>query len=289
MFLNEATEQFLNHVAYEKKQSAHSLRAYRSDLAQFSDFLQVTFSITELHLIGHLQVRSWLAHLMNQGVSSRSVARKVSTLRSLFNFVLRQEWIKTDPMAKVQVPKAAKKLPLFVEEPAMEKLLDDQGEDPLEDLVLALFYGTGMRLSELTGLKRNDVDLVKQQVKVLGKRSKERIIPLTRELAEQITAYLAVQETTDSPYLLNGKGGKQLNPRQVYRMVHGRLGVVTTLERKSPHVLRHTYATHLLNQGAELNAIKELLGHANLSATQVYTHNSIERLKQVYKNKHPRS
>jgi integrase/recombinase XerC len=296
MLLQEAIDHFLNFVQFEKKQSKHSSLAYHSDLHQFSDFLAVTYSVKDLAGFNHLQIRSWIAHLMNQGVLPRSISRKISTLKSFYKFLLKQEWVQTNPMQKILLPKASRKLPVFVEEKAMVNLLDearftDSFDDKRNELILHMYYGTGMRQSELIGLQVKDVDLFKMQVKVLGKRSKERIIPITRELAQLGAAYIDLRliEGIDSPNMFTTKTGKSLYPKLVYRLVHDHLSEVTTIQKRSPHVLRHTYATHMLNNGADLNAIKELLGHANLSATQVYTHNSIERLKQVYKNKHPRS
>jgi integrase/recombinase XerC len=296
MLLQEAIDHFLNFVQFEKKQSKHSSLAYRSDLHQFLDYLAVTCSVSEFAGFNHLQIRSWIAHLMNQGVLPRSISRKISTLKSFYKFLLKQEWVQTNPMQKIVLPKVSRKLPVFVEEKAMINLLDearfsDGFDDKRNELILHMYYGTGMRQSELIGLKVKDVDLFKMQVKVMGKRSKERIIPITRELSQLAASYLELrkEQGIEAEVLFTNKLGKALYAKLVYRLVHQYLSEVTTIQKRSPHVLRHTYATHMLNNGADLNAIKELLGHANLSATQVYTHNSIERLKQVYKNKHPRS
>ncbi|MFY8190120.1 MAG: tyrosine-type recombinase/integrase [Bacteroidia bacterium] len=296
MRLQEAIHQFMQYSALEKKQSKHSCAAYASDLRQFSDYLELTYQITNLGTFNHLQIRSWMASLMQAGIGARSVARKISTLKSLFKFMRKQEWIYDDPMVKIQLPKMSKKLPVFVEEKAIENLFgSDQFTDDFtgkrNELILHVHYGTGMRLSELIHLKVKDIDVYKSQLKVLGKRNKERIIPISKELIALLKDFIALREDLGFvlPELFCTDKGKIMYPKLVYNIVHQALSGVTTIQKRSPHVLRHTYATHLLNNGADLNAIKELLGHANLSATQVYTHNSIERLKEFYKNKHPRS
>jgi integrase/recombinase XerC len=213
---------------------------------------------------------------------------------------MREEWLKQNPMTRIQAPKVEKKLPVFIEERAMKELFATESvqtetktafETLQEHLILLTYYTTGMRLSELIGLKETDVDQYSMQLKVLGKRNKERIIPITKELCEALKDFMALkkQEGIASHQLFCLRDGAPLYPKKIYNLVKARLSEVTTLQKRSPHVLRHTFATHMLNNGADLNAIKEFLGHANLSATQVYTHNSIERLKQVYKNKHPRA
>ncbi|MCF8253640.1 MAG: tyrosine-type recombinase/integrase [Bacteroidia bacterium] len=296
MLLQEAVQQYLTYVKFEKKQSMHSFQAYQTDLQQIQDYLLISYQVKLLNEFNHLQIRSWIAQLMNEGISSRSISRKISTLKSFFKFCIQQDWVENNPMVKIQLPKITKKLPVFVEQKAMENLLEPINfEDNLEgkqnELILQMYYGTGMRRAELIGLKVVNIDLYKGQLKVMGKRSKERIIPITRELVDLIAKFLEMkkQEDISSENLFSSKDGKPLYPVKVHRLVHQSLSSVTTIQKRSSHVLRHTYATHLLNNGADLNAIKELLGHANLSATQVYTHNSIERLKEVYKNKHPRS
>jgi integrase/recombinase XerC len=283
-------------VQFEKKQSKHSFLAYQNDLNQFSDFLFVSHGIKELDGFNHLQIRSWMAHLMNEGVTARSISRKVSTLKSFYKFLLRQEWVKQNPMLKILVPKSAKKLPVFVEEKAMVDLLDQNRFDDSfvgkrDELILHMYYGTGMRQAELIGLHTKDLDLFSGTVKVLGKRNKERIIPMPSDLVQRCKDFLEWRKLNqlDFELLFTNPLGQALYPRLIYRLVHNKLSEVTTIQKRSPHVLRHTYATHMLNNGADLNAIKELLGHSSLSATQVYTHNSIERLKEVYKDKHPRS
>jgi len=291
MELQPAISQFLDQLKFEKKFSLHTQVAYQNDLKQFSDFLLLEYQIVAIESIKHLLVRSWIAQFLDKGVSARSVNRKLSTLKSFFKYAMRERWIEIDPMAKIQGPKMGKKLPVFMEEKNMQHLLDDVEMDPTEALIIQLFYYTGIRLSELISLKVTSVDFYRQQIKVLGKRNKERIIPITSELTSLLKQHIEenqMKKGTDA-YLFSTKTGKKLYPRYVYDLVKRNLNLVSTLQKKSPHVLRHTFATHLLNAGADLNAIKELLGHANLAATQVYTHNSIERLKSVYKNKHPRA
>jgi integrase/recombinase XerC len=290
----ESIKQFSNYLKLEKRYSSHTVLAYQNDLEQFLQYLTLHFEIDNLTYAGTHMIRSWLASLMELEVTPRSIIRKISTLKSYYKFMMRNDLIAKSPMEKISSPKMSKKLPVFVESASMQKLFEAKGyfESDLEGrrdkLILLTFYSSGIRLSELLSLKTTDIDLYKQQIKVLGKRNKERLIPITAELANEICMYIN-GKTVLGPYLFDDKNGKQLNPRRIYTIVHKYLSMVSTIEKRSPHVLRHTYATHLLNKGAELNGIKELLGHANLSATQVYTHNSIERLKSVYKNKHPRA
>jgi integrase/recombinase XerC len=288
---------FIEYLAVEKKYSQHTITAYQNDLEQFSSFITQQYGLVTLQDITHQQIRSWLAQLLSDGVKATSVNRKISSLKSFFKFLKKEGKLTGSPMAKVQSPKKPKQLPIFVEKGKMEVLTDvilpqdgDSFEALRNRLIIEMLYGTGMRLSELINLKEDDVDFYSQTVKVLGKRNKERIIPVTKPLLEIVEKYIEVREkmTEKCIYLLSN-GGKKMYPKLVYKIVKGNLSLVTTVNKKSPHVLRHTYATHLLENGADLNAIKELLGHASLAATQVYTHNSIERLKEVHKNSHPKS
>ena len=297
--ISEKLEQFTNYLTYERKYSVHTLTNYLSDLNQFFDFINTGYGITYTKEINHLHIRAWLVSLMNEKINARSVARKISSLRSFYKFILKEGYVETNPLLKVTIPKIEKRLPVFVEEKSMNKLFDsnthsadgDDYETRRNRLIVLLFYSTGMRLSELTGLELNDIDLLKGTVKVLGKRNKERIIPLTQELTFELEKFISknTEDKITGDYLFLTNKGQKLYAKLVYRIVKSSLDMVTSIEKRSPHVLRHTFATHLLNKGADLNAIKELLGHANLAATQVYTHNSIERLKQVYKKKHPRA
>ena len=295
MKLKQSIEHFLNTIRFEKKFSNHTAIAYQNDLEQFFLFLKLNYQTDDLSGISHLQIRSWMAELLEKGVNSRSVARKISTLKSFYTHALRESWITVSPMAKIQSPRISKRLPVFIEDKPINKLMEevefgDDFESKQEKLIIGLFYATGIRLSELIQLKETDLNLYKSQIKVLGKRKKERIVPVTPEIRLMIEDFIDLKraENLVSETLFRSLKSKTLNPRKVYEIVKRNLSLVSTQDKRGPHVLRHTYATHLLNEGADLNAIKELLGHANLSATQVYTHNSIERLKEVYK-KHPRA
>ncbi len=290
-------EGFLRYLELEKRYSAHTVTAYRQDLTDFFIYLEKSYGNLAPGEIQHGMVRSWMVELMEGGLVSRSINRKLTTLRSFYKYLLRQGIVSNNPMLRVQPPKNAKKLPVFVEADKMQLLFDEipfgAGFEGVRDrLILELFYATGMRLSELIGLKIDEVDRSARILKVLGKRNKERLIPFPAVLVEQIDKYLEMRarlELVDSDLLLLTVKGKKMYPKMVYNIVVHYLGLVTTLDKKSPHVLRHTFATHMLNNGADINAIKELLGHANLSATQVYTHNTIEKLKNIHKQAHPKA
>jgi integrase/recombinase XerC len=293
-FFFDVREGFIQYIQFEKRYSPHTVIAYRNDLEQFFGFLSDRYQVAEVQDVTHSMVRSWLVELMETGITPRSVNRKLTTLKSFFRYLVRNGILEVNPMSRVTAPKVPKRLPVFVEKEKMELVFSDvdfgEGYPALRDrLILELFYATGMRLSELVGLRESDVDLYNSQIKVLGKRNKERLIPFGIGVKALFVEYLAEKQLFESEYLFLTDKGKQIYPRMVHRIVTGILGRVTTLGKRSPHVLRHTFATHLLNNGAELNAVKELLGHANLSATQVYTHNTIEKLKKVYKQAHPRA
>lgn len=287
---------FIEYLTVEKKYSAHTIAAYKTDLEQFQAYILENYDDELVANINHQQIRSWLAQLLADNVKATSVNRKISSLKSFFKHLQRLGKIKASPMAKVQAPKKPKQLPVFVEKNKLEVLteiiLPEDGDDILSlrnRLVVELLYGTGMRLSELINLKEDDVDFHSSTLKVLGKRNKERIIPIAAPLLQLIENYMnkKLENSDKNVYLLSNKG-KKMYPKLVYTIVKSNLSLVTTLKKRSPHVLRHSFATHLLENGADLNAIKELLGHANLAATQVYTHNTIERLKEVHKNSHPK-
>jgi integrase/recombinase XerC len=291
------TATFLNYLEYEKRYSKHTITAYANDLSQFAIFLSDTYKISNISDASHLHIRSWMVNMMEQNISPRSVNRKITCLKSYYKFLLKQEQISVSPMIRVQTPKNAKRLPVFVEESKMDNLFDNvqfgEGFSCKRDkLILEVFYLTGMRLSELINISENDVDLHSCCVKVKGKRNKERIIPFTNVMKKLIEEYLLLKKITfsllDNNIFFVTDNGKQMYTTFVYRKVKAYLEQVTTIDKKSPHVLRHTFATHMLNHGADINAIKEVLGHANLSATQVYTHNTIEKLKSVYLQAHPR-
>tara|TARA_B100000886_G_scaffold340097_1_gene307903 strand:+ start:9337 stop:10218 length:882 start_codon:yes stop_codon:yes gene_type:complete len=290
------TQNYLDYLLLEKRYSYHTVKAYRTDLIIFESFLKKIYS-TSIDKANHYMIRSWLVEELNKGNSARTVNRKITTLKSFYKYLVREQKIKQNPTLKISSSKTSKKLPQFVGLDDMNKLLDklkfeENFSGSRDKLIIEFFYSTGVRLSELINIKIKDVDSPKSQIKVLGKRNKERIIPLTKELQNSIDHYLTLrmkEKAIDRSYLFLTDSGKKLNPSMVYRKVNEILKGVTTINKKSPHVLRHTFATHMLNNGADLNIIKELLGHASLSATEVYTHNSIDQLKEIFNNAHPRA
>lgn len=294
MNIDNCRDRFVEYLQFEKRFSPHTLVAYQTDLSQFIDYLEHTYEIKTIEEINHSLIRSWIVDLMNHKISPRSVNRKITTLKTFYKFLLRQKIVVENPMLKIQSPKTSKRLPVFVEKEKMDALLDtiefgDDGAGLRNKLIIELFYATGMRLSELINLKESDVDLYANQVKVLGKRNKERIIPFAAELKNLIKKYMDSKPESSMDLLFLSDKGKKMSEKFVYTSVKMYLSQVTTIDKKSPHVLRHTFATHMLNNGADLNAIKDLLGHANLSATQVYTHNTVEKLKNIHKQAHPKA
>jgi integrase/recombinase XerC len=291
-------ESFLKYLQTEKRYSPHTVRSYQNDLDQFFTFLEQNGMACDPAEITSHQARAWIVSLMSSGISAVSVHRKISCLRVFFRWLRKEGAVKSDPLQKVVLPKRKKRLPEFVREEALGTLLDDnyfgEGFSGLRNkTIIEMLYMTGMRRAELTGLKLADVDLSESTVKVTGKRNKQRIIPLTKEFTLQLRKYLDARKEFEAAsgcnlVFVTDKGNK-LYDKFVYNLVKRSLSMVTTMEKKSPHVLRHTFATHMLNRGADLNAIKEFLGHANLSATQVYTHNTFEKLKKIYKQAHPRA
>ncbi len=290
------TQNYLDYLLLVKRYSSHTVKAYRTDLKLFESYLKDIYSIS-IDKANHAMIRSWLVKELNKGNSARTVNRKITTLKSFYKYLFKEQKIKQNPTSRISYSKTSKKLPQFVGLSDMNELLDklkfEENFSGFRDkLIIEVFYSTGIRLSELINIKSKDVDCLKSQIKVLGKRNKERLIPLTKELQKSIEGYMMLrnkQKVIDRSYLFLTDSGKKLNPSMVYRKVNKILNNVTTLEKKSPHVLRHTFATHMLNNGADLNVIKELLGHASLSATEVYTHNSIDQLKEIFKNAHPRA
>jgi integrase/recombinase XerC len=290
-------EHFLIFLKYEKRYSDHTVTAYEKDLDQFILFGSEMVEDFCLVDTDHHLIRQWVISLMDHGMTVISVKRKISTLRSLYKFLLREGLMNKNPTELVMVPRSGKKLPQFVQEKEMNTLLDASffsGDftGVRDKAVLSLFYGTGMRLAELKGIKMMDLRLKEKVVKVLGKRNKERLIPYPSEIDVDLSNYITIRNELfgeGNSYLFVTEKGEQIYDKLLYRIVRKYLSLVTTMEKRSPHILRHSYATHLLNRGADLNAIKELLGHASLAATQVYTHTSFEKLKKIYNQAHPRA
>lgn len=291
---------FINYLQFEKRYSPHTIAAYRADLLQFFQFLSTDgLLLSSPSAINHGQIRNWMVSLLEQQTSARAVNRKISSLRTYFKFLLREELLSSNPVAKIQTPKIPKHLPVFLDEGKMNQLLDsetvfsDDFPGARDKLIVELLFGTGIRLAELIGLKETDIDLYEQTICVLGKRNKERIIPVNRELMRLLKEFILLKKNqnfhNNSLTLIVTEKGLAAYPKMIYRIVQKYLTYISTQDKKSPHVLRHSFATSLLNHGADLNAIKELLGHANLSATQIYTHSTVERLKTIYKLAHPKA
>lgn len=297
---HSAIQSFLDYLKSEKRYSDHTITAYRDDLQKFTDFLALEYKMHDPPLaeLSTFIIKSWLASLKEQKQSAKSINRRSSTLKSFFRYHLIQGNIEKTPMSGVLSPKVSKRLPQYVAQKDMDTLFNqvefpDTWEGMTNKLLIAIFYNTGMRLSELMNLKESYINQAGNSLKVLGKGNKERIIPVSPELIAAIGAYIghkrAGLEAPDTTFLLVSEKGKKLYAKYLYRVVKTYLGEVTTLDKKSPHVLRHTFATHLMNNGADLNAVKELLGHASLASTQVYTHNTIARLKEIYEKAHPKA
>lgn len=292
-------DSFINYLEYEKRSSPHTVLAYRNDLEQVTDFVSLSFEMNELTQCTHSELRAWVIDLVEKGLSTTSVNRKIATLRSYYKFLLRSRLITQDPTYKLKSLKNPKKLPEFVQELTIESVLEEDVYEPTfegqrDRMVMEFLYLTGVRLSELTNLRWKDLNLIEDQVKVLGKRKKERIIPLTKSLKQNIILYQKVFEerfskTDGNAYFIVTNRGERSYSMLIYRIVRHYLDLFAQNTRRSPHLLRHTFATHLLNKGADLNAVKDLLGHANLAATQVYTHNSMEKLKAVFEQAHPKA
>jgi integrase/recombinase XerC len=292
-------ERFIQYIRFEKRYSPHTVSAYQSDLDQFFKFLnEPEPTVNHPAEITYQHIRNWMVHLMNE-MTARSVNRKIATLRKYFKFLLREGLITNNPTSKIQSPKNVKHLPVVVEDEKLNAMLNSDeifGDDfagTRDKLVLEILFGTGIRLAELVGLKEQDINIYDGTIKVLGKRNKERIVPINHELKLVLEQYIDLKKSQNfhniSVTLIVTNKGSDVYPKFIYLIVHKYLSYISTQNKRSPHVLRHTFATSLLNRGADLNAIKELLGHANLSATQVYTHNSVERLKSIYKQAHPKA
>ncbi|SNS38717.1 integrase/recombinase XerC [Belliella buryatensis] len=292
-------DSFINFLEHEKRASKHTVLAYQKDLEQFQEFCNISFEKEDITQADHAEIRAWIIDLVEQGLNPNSVNRKIATLRSFYKFLMRSGEITKDPTYKIKALKTPKRLPEFVQEESIEKILEadvyaPDFEGQRDRMVMEFLYLTGVRLSELISLKWKDINLHEDSVRVLGKRKKQRIIPLTNTLKKNIISYKKVFEETfsfvdQSDYFIVRKDRSQAYPMKIYRIVRHYLDLFAQTSKRSPHLLRHTFATHLLNKGADLNAVKDLLGHASLAATQVYTHNSMEKLKAVFDQAHPKA
>ncbi|MEM6894359.1 MAG: tyrosine-type recombinase/integrase [Bacteroidota bacterium] len=288
---------FIEYLQYEKNYSKHTVAAYESDISGFSNYCAETHETEDITDVPYSLVRGWIVSLSADGVSNTSINRKLSSLKAYYKFLVKIKRIDVSPLQKHKALKTQKLLEVPFSEQEMEKVL---GDIPFEDdfvgcrdkLIITLLYTTGIRRAELVNLKSTDVDINTRLLKVLGKRNKERIVPLLPEVVEALTAYRVkrktVQNSTEQPFLFLTERGGKIYETLVYRVINKYFSMVSPKVKKSPHILRHTFATHLLNRGADLNAVKELLGHASLASTQVYTHNSIAELKKIHAKAHPR-
>lgn len=289
---------FINYLTLEKKYSPHTVLAYQKDLESFLRFIEAQLECKNSKEVNYAMIRSWIVNMVEQGLNTRSINRKIASLKAYYKFLLKTKQISENPLAKHKSLKTARKVQVPFSKEEISKVLDAFEDDTsFESIrnktIVELFYATGMRKSELIELKTSDIDLKKQTVKVFGKRSKERIVPLLNSTVKMLSIYLGVrnkvESSTNPPYLFISKNGVKVNQSLVYRVINNYFSAVSTKEKKSPHILRHSFATHLLNEGADLNSIKELLGHSSLASTQVYTNNSIAELKKVYAKSHPRT
>ncbi len=295
----QITRSFLDYLKFQKRYSRHTIISYQNDLNSFFQYLWQQYNICVLPDIKSTFIRSWLVELNEQGISPKTINRKISSLKSFFKYQLKQGVVETSPMTTIISPKVGKRLPQYVEKKDIDTLFNhvefpDDWTGWTERLIMLILYNTGIRKAELISLRENQVDMRNKTIKVLGKGNKERIIPVSEYLVEQIREYVSKRNSQfpdgfEINSLLMTDKGKSLDPRYVYGVVRKYLSLITTIDKKSPHILRHSFATHLTNNGADLNAVKELLGHSSLAATQIYTHNSIEKLKDVFKKAHPKA
>ncbi len=294
MFISE----FTDYLLLEKKYSQHTVTAYKTDLFSFLEFYQDRFEVSEISQANYAQIRSWIVSLVDAGISNRSINRKISSLKTYYKFLLKTRQIDKNPLAKHQALKVSKKLQIPFSVQEIDHVLNDftdihDFESVRDRLIVELFYATGMRRAELVSLKLSDIDLSNRQVKVVGKRNKERYLPLLESVCGTLKQYLNLRNDMVSDqevsFLLLTKKGVKIYETLVYRVINGYFSKASSKVKKSPHILRHSFATHLLNEGADLNAVKELLGHSSLAATQVYTHHSVAQLTKVYQKSHPRN
>ncbi len=290
--------EFLDYLEFEKKYASHTLKAYKNDLESFLSFASEDFDYTEITTVHYSIIRSWIISLVENGISNRSVNRKISSLKTYYKFLLKTKQIEVNPLAKHKALKASKKLQVPFSEKEIDSVLNllaqEKGFEGVRNkLIVELFYSTGIRRTELVNLKLNNVSVAQSTIKVLGKRNKERIIPLIPSVIKTIQEYLSYRQEleviNDKSYFFLSKKGVKIYETLVYRVINNYFSKASEKVKKSPHILRHSFATHLLNEGADLKAVKELLGHSSLASTQVYTTNSIAKLREVYKNSHPRN
>lgn len=291
-------EDFIDYLSLEKHYSAHTIRAYQRDLDGFLTFASEGYDYNSIKKVNYSVIRSWIVSLVDSGITNRSINRKVSALKSYYKFLLKTKQIEINPLSKHKALKTSKKIQVPFSEKEIENVLElleaaNDFEGVRNKLIVELFYSTGIRRTELVNVKLKDVSIAQKSIKVLGKRNKERIIPLLSSVIKSIETYLLhrnqLEHITDSDYFFLSLKGVKIYETLVYRIINTYFSKASEKVKKSPHILRHSFATHLLNEGADLNAVKELLGHSSLASTQVYTHNSIAQLKQVYKNSHPRN
>lgn len=294
---SDITNIFLNYLESEKRYSTHTITSYRLDLLQFQEFISIQFDLSEPEKATYQIIRSWLAEMSEHGYNTRTLNRKLATLRSFFKYLLRRSIIEKNPMTGIASPKVRKNIPSFIQEEPLQSILDsfsynDDFSGLRDRVMLEFLYGTGTRLSEFLNLKNNDINLISGLVKVKGKGNKERFIPLNKSLIQLIRLYNTEKmnkvKNVSEYFIVTDKGAKAY-PVFVYRTIKKYLSMIPTADKKSPHTLRHTFATHLLNKGADLNAIKDLLGHSSLAATQVYTHNSLDKIKAIFDQAHPKA
>lgn len=290
-------EKFLQYISYQKRQSPHTISSYKNDLEQFHGFLSETFQVNNLCEVNYQMIRSWIISLSEQKLQPTSINRKIATLKSFYKFLVKNEYLQQNPTLRIKPLKTPKRKPSFIDEKELMYILDkcefsQDFKGYRDKLVLELLYHTGIREAELLGLKEEHINFVRQEIKVHGKGGKDRIIPISPTLKHLLEEYIQYRKSTfpnlSHNYLITTNKGKPAYPMLIYRIVRKYLSLASSAERKSPHTLRHTFATHMLNKGANLNAIKELLGHSNLKATQIYTHNSLQKLKEVFKQAHPK-
>lgn len=287
---------FIEYLSFEKKYSSHTIRAYNDDLNSFQTFCKITFDNEELADVNYSQIRSWIVKMINENISNRTVNRKISSLKSFYKFLVKTKQIKESPLLKHQALKVSKRVQVPFSEKEINEVIDNLNEfDDFESvrnkLIVELLYSTGMRRAELMEIKQSSINFTNSTLKVLGKRNKERYIPLLNSVQQTLKTYLDLRKEikSDNNNLLITTKGNKIYPTLVYRIINDYFSAVSSKVKKSPHVIRHSFATHLLNEGADLNSVKELLGHSSLASTQIYTHSSLNELKKVYNQAHPRS